>query len=500
MAKAVGIKIEVIGSESVDDLNAKIKAATAAWKGLSDIDRQLNAELGKTIAHMKDLKAKAMDPLMGANAKMKQSYFELGTQLRSANVAALSLGNTIQDASYGFLNFRQGIIAVSNNIPLLINQMASLKLEGRAAGMTLGQTFSAMLRGPGGVFVVISAVSALSVALSTLIGKTEKTADVAQNLRKEYERIVDLMLQLKGMQAVGAREERSVQLEEANELLARQQVLQQSRPSAKGTGFSIPVFNIGNIFDKPGLLEFVGKEIKPLTEEEKKKDAEITEEVAKNNIRLAKLVKEIADKIESDLLIARQASIMGRSKTAFTEAVREGRGIDQPTRIIPPRIELEQKQPGESNAEFARRVPGIGKAVAEMVEEATAEAARNAEKLKQTLVGGARTFASTLINALVEGNNLARSLALSLLEAFIQLGIGYFTAGVSEAFTPVAKAVIKDSGRGGSDYSPAIIAERAASFAGGGEPYVTVVPIVDNAGLAVRVEVGDRINRRRRLV
>ena len=56
------------------------------------------------------------------------------------------------------------------------------------------------------------------------------------------------------------------------------------------------------------------------------------------------------------------------------------------------------------------------------------------KQIAQTLVSGARTFAHTLVMGLLEGRNVAQSLAATLLEALVNIGI---TAAFSSFGIPV---------------------------------------------------------------
>jgi len=75
---------------------------------------------------------------------------------RQSTYALITLSQLIQDAPYGFR-------AVANNLEVLIQQLIFLSGAARATGVSLSSLLLGSLRGPAGLFLAISTVSALLV-------------------------------------------------------------------------------------------------------------------------------------------------------------------------------------------------------------------------------------------------------------------------------------------------------------------------------------------------
>jgi len=74
----------------------------------------------------------AMERGLSVQGKVKKSYFELGQQLRSAQMAGMNMGRVFSDMPYG-------IQGVSNNIEPLVFSLKQLSTEAKAAGLTMKQ-------------------------------------------------------------------------------------------------------------------------------------------------------------------------------------------------------------------------------------------------------------------------------------------------------------------------------------------------------------------------
>ena len=112
--------------------------------------------------------------------------------------------------------------------------------------------------------------------------------------------------------------------------------------------------------------------------------------------------------------------------------------------------------------------------------------------LTQTLASGATRFSQTLLSALIEGRNIAQSIGYALLG----IGLDVVTGGIGNLITGKTFFGDKTGFGGGSD-----MVSLSASRANGGmnSSMIKVVPLISSSGLAVQVEVGNRINKGRRI-
>jgi hypothetical protein len=102
----------------------------------------------------------------------------------AAAFALTNLGRTLEDASFGFRDFRLGVLAAANNIAPLIQSLVQARVAAAATGTTLAASLAGSLFGPGGLILGFSLVSAALQALPALLDKTaEKADDAAGSLR-----------------------------------------------------------------------------------------------------------------------------------------------------------------------------------------------------------------------------------------------------------------------------------------------------------------------------
>jgi hypothetical protein len=97
----------------------------------------------------------------------------------------------LQDGAFIFQDFRMGVMAVSNNIPMLVMGLQDLKMESKAAGKSGIGTLIAALKGPAGLgFAVSAGVFALQ-SLTFLLSSTKKEAKAAAEANKELKKSFD---------------------------------------------------------------------------------------------------------------------------------------------------------------------------------------------------------------------------------------------------------------------------------------------------------------------
>jgi hypothetical protein len=111
------------------------------------------------------------------------------------------------------------------------------------------------------------------------------------------------------------------------------------------------------------------------------------------------------------------------------------------------------------------------------------------------------SLASGFLRAFGMADNLANRLIASLIEGFAQLGLGMLassmSAGASTNIFTVLGAMLFSTKPGATPVNAIGTSARLGSSPAL-NTMISVVPIVNNTGLAVQVEIGNRVNARRR--
>jgi hypothetical protein len=131
------------------------------------------------------------------------------------------------------------------------------------------------------------------------------------------------------------------------------------------------------------------------------------------------------------------------------------------------------------------------------------ESSEFSQHMKSGFMSATGTLTQGFVQAFHLANNLAGQLLATLIAAASQALIIMGLRAVGDYISPgLGTSLFGEGGSGKGSAapsgSPTPISAQRSGGAGSASPFVTVVPIIDNAGLAVRVEVGNRINSRRR--
>lgn len=95
----------------------------------------------------------------------------------NARMAVTSFNYSIQDGAYLFTNFRMGMMAISNNVPMLIQGLVGMKAEAKGANQSFLTLIKQSFSGPNALLPVISLLSAAMVILPTLFDDTTEAVD-----------------------------------------------------------------------------------------------------------------------------------------------------------------------------------------------------------------------------------------------------------------------------------------------------------------------------------
>lgn len=125
-------------------------------------------------------------PLQQANQKTNQG-------VQSLNMAMGQMGYAISDASVFLVNFRMGMMAISNNIPMVIQLFQQANAQIKATGGSLAKSLIPALVGQGGLMLAINGVMLLLNILPSLFNKSTKKIEeqktAVDKLRESYSKL-----------------------------------------------------------------------------------------------------------------------------------------------------------------------------------------------------------------------------------------------------------------------------------------------------------------------
>ncbi|MDZ7821574.1 MAG: hypothetical protein U5N26_07040 [Candidatus Marinimicrobia bacterium] len=181
----------------------------------SNIKKSLN-ELDERLVHTSE-KAENIGQSFNQAGKMsKQSGKMMAAGSAQATTAITGLNWIISDTPYFFQNTRMGIMAVSNNITPLVNNMAYLQKETgnmKNAFKALGK----QLVGPMGIVFAITTAIAVVQALSFVIGKHKRKTEGATESNKEFAKSLEEINKSVNIDALESQIDNSVKLTQATE-------------------------------------------------------------------------------------------------------------------------------------------------------------------------------------------------------------------------------------------------------------------------------------------
>ena len=122
------------------------------------------------------------------------------TQLSgNARMAVSSLNYTLQDSGMFFVNWRMGMMSISNNIPMLLQGLKGMKTEADAANKSFKNYIFDSFSGPNSILIWISLFSMAMVALPQLLDSTTESAEkqkkAIDELRDAYKKLTGAELQ-----------------------------------------------------------------------------------------------------------------------------------------------------------------------------------------------------------------------------------------------------------------------------------------------------------------
>lgn len=195
------------GSASADEVSKALKAVEKAVLSTNDAAKKqelialynkLNKELVRTKKEFKELTKIIDEGGRGDNSlpRLNKNLKDVDEQARRSRIAIYGLNQVVRDAPFGF-------IAISNNLPVLFDQLGQLRQETGSATKAF-TSFGRGLIGPAGISIALSAVTSLVTtavqkygslgeAFDALIGKagvlTDDQKKFAESLASEVAEI-----------------------------------------------------------------------------------------------------------------------------------------------------------------------------------------------------------------------------------------------------------------------------------------------------------------------
>lgn len=163
-----------------------------------NVDFQVTANTGQA--------EQAFDKLAKSQDKATTSTNNFRSAADRSRMVGMSFNRVIQDSPYFLSSFSMGVMSISNNLPIMAEQMAAAKAEGHGFNTVLKNMFSGM----NGILtvtnLVIGGILAYTMSqrgakeasddwdLKSLIGKTDAFADSLAKVKKELSGLSDKRL------------------------------------------------------------------------------------------------------------------------------------------------------------------------------------------------------------------------------------------------------------------------------------------------------------------
>lgn len=397
MPDSIDIKVSITGNAEIDALIAKLKQGQGTLNDLTQVKKAMNAafkdtqfgtekytEYSKSLAAIND---RQRDVRIETKAG-HEAYFKAGLELRQLLLST-------QGASGGMGTF--------------VNIMSSSVLNAvqlKTALVPLGIQMSMMGIG------IASVVGIGASLISYFVSQSEKADQAKEEMAKYRQGLADTTMELKKLRDEEKSRsdqqdkdiERSARAAKVNELIAR---------SAK-------ILNDQYLLTK-GARTAAGNVIfGAMSEENQKKYLEFQDQLIKNEKEIASLGVEQAKQIREE-----SPYIPGKYFGTFAERMT----LPPPPTGIVSRFRLSGQYKGLFGAGASFKSPladSFGN-----LPTITEEVKDKATGIAQALERGAKRFSDTLLNALIEGRNIANSIGMALLGILVDVGSSYLTGGLT---------------------------------------------------------------------
>lgn len=140
---------------------------------IANLNLRIGADVSAATAGLNQVQ-KGLASTALAASKVDSSLQKTSQLIGAASQSFIDLGRVLQDAPYGF-------IGIANNLNPLLEGFQRLSVQSAQAGVSIGSTLLASLKGPGGLGLALSAVTAAvtfaSIGFQAWTGKVKDSAD-----------------------------------------------------------------------------------------------------------------------------------------------------------------------------------------------------------------------------------------------------------------------------------------------------------------------------------
>ena len=511
------IRFRLLDSSTLGEARQLLKDLNKELNKVAVNNIPLQKELGKQIVEVKNTIASATASTITAKGKEREAYFELGTEMRkwfiqqrAGDRVMREMGQTT--AMLGNMLGQGGLSSVVSTAQGAFQQMQfAVVAAGKSMEATQGTlaSFGTQLVSVAGGIAGLVAVIALAVMAMQKWKELQEAFNVAIEKNTKAATDYSLITKQQSLDLI----EKQIKFNRAKEVEPNYW-LAALGPQAAYLDYSTRI--VDKATEEINLLIEKEKREKALNDERKKEMIRAEEEGYIEREGFLAVQADLKEEAAYLRIIAEWKEQIQRHDERRLAATLSKRGIEGETVL------------GKMNVQGLATAEGVSKEPV-FVQQISA-AQRATDQLGESMQSSFQEATSYLAEGFAQAFGLGNSLldrmistfATSALMALPGLIASMLTAGATGNIFTALGAMIFDSGgtinepvsgvglRSGRQYrlawngqpeqvTPVNSVGQSARYSGGMQPSVTVVPIESNAGLAVRVEVGNRINRKRRL-
>jgi len=434
------------GTDSIDDQSRALKLGKALYKSWGAENDILKPSLAATMRMIEDKRTKAMEPLMGANARLMKSYFTLGEELRRFYREQRVGNRTMSELTQTFGQFGTmlGIDGIGGVVGTATGAFQQMEFAVTAAGL-------AAQRGTG----IIATLGSRIVALAGPLAATAAGVSLLVLAMKEADAITKRLNE--------ALDENARLLREAGKITSEQYVKSLDRQIATLRAKEISPSFWASLLGRQSMLNDALEKMIQRDNEILKLEILRNKEQEKNNANAEKqltIVKKIADEEEKRWQAYRKA---------WTEGIRvTGTEILPADELLRGRAAISMARPGVAgetitDAGFAipigeDRIAKGGKAVEAMREEMEKVSSLGkdfGDSVERGMQNATAILAEGFIRAFNLGDSLIARFGAGLLSAVTQAFAAKAAKGLFDVLFGIG-AVAAAPATGGTSLIPAV--------------------------------------------
>lgn len=202
------LKFNTVNDESIEAITKWLATQNLTEEVMDGTISRLEAESRQLNLNSQEWKNNqtASTNLQGAYSKLIQQNMSLGSTQNTVvagtqkmNMAIMQTGYVMNDAQMFLVNFRMGMMGISNNIPMIINLFRQSAVEAKSMGVSIKDVLIKSLTGAGGLMLALNSVMFLLQVLPDLFsGTTQSIEDqkkAVDELRDAYTKLTKAELE-----------------------------------------------------------------------------------------------------------------------------------------------------------------------------------------------------------------------------------------------------------------------------------------------------------------